>query len=209
MEQQFLPISKLKANTGQIPGLPKNPRVIRDDRFQKLLQSIKDDPEMLSLRELIVYPYEGNYVVIAGNMRLRAIQELGYKECPVKVLFEDTPVEKLKAYTIKDNVPYGDNDWSVLSDEWDTEQLSEWGLEEQNLLDDDTHQNYFETEDLDEVNSDPKASDDNYSVFELVMLHENKLLLIETLSKVKNNFLFEKNEDALMEILRIYNKDLK
>jgi hypothetical protein len=129
MEQQFLPISKLKANTGQIPGLPKNPRVIRDERFQKLLQSIKDDPEMLSLRELIVYPYEGNYVVIAGNMRLRAIQELGYKECPVKVLFEDTPVEKLKAYTIKDNVPYGDNDWSVLSEEWDTEQLSEWGLD--------------------------------------------------------------------------------
>jgi hypothetical protein len=153
MEQKFLPISKLKGNTGQIPGLPKNPRVIRDERFQKLLQSIKDDPEMLSLRELIVYPYQGNYVVIAGNMRLRAIIELGYKECPVKILPEDTPVEKLKAYTIKDNVPYGDNDWAVLSEEWDTDQLSEWGLDVPYVPSDIDLDSFFEDSNTDEKDS--------------------------------------------------------
>lgn len=125
-----LSISKLEANRGQIEGLPKNPRIIRDERFQKLVKSIQDDPEMLSLRELIVYPIEGGkYVVIAGNMRLKAMQELGYKECPVKVLPEDTPVEKLRAYAIKDNVAYGDTDWDIIQSEWNADELSEWGMD--------------------------------------------------------------------------------
>ena len=124
-----IPILKIKPNSGQIPGLPKNPRIIRDERFQKLVQSIKEDPEMLSLRELIVYPYNGDYVVIAGNMRLKAMQELGYKECPAKVLPENTPPEKLRAYTIKDNLPYGETDWGVLAEQWDAGELSEWGLD--------------------------------------------------------------------------------
>ena len=122
-------ITKIKSNSGQIPGLPKNPRVIKDERFQKLVQSIKEDPEMLSLRELIVYPYNGDYVVIAGNMRLKAMQELGYKECPVKVLPEDTTPEKLRAYTIKDNLPFGETDWGVIETDWDADELSQWGLD--------------------------------------------------------------------------------
>jgi len=123
-------ISKLEANRGQIEGLPKNPRIIRDERFQKLTKSIQDDPEMLSLRELIVYPIDaGKYVVIAGNMRLKAMQELGYKTAPCKELPKETPVEKLKAYTIKDNVPFGDTDWEAIAEDWDAEELAEWGLE--------------------------------------------------------------------------------
>ena len=107
MQLQNLPLSKLLLNTGQLPGVPKNPRFIKDDRYAKLLQSIKDDPEMLDLRELIAVAHNGKYVVIAGNMRLRALRELGFSETPVKVLPADTDAKKLRAYATKDNVPFG------------------------------------------------------------------------------------------------------
>jgi len=129
MQSKSLSISKLKSNIGQIDGLPANPRVIRDEKFQKLVKSIQDDPEMLDLRELIVVPSGKTFVVIAGNMRLRAMESLGYKEAPCKVLDADTPVEKLKAYTIKDNVGFGEHDWEQLANEWDAEQLADWGLD--------------------------------------------------------------------------------
>lgn len=129
MQAKRIPLSKLVANTGQIEGLPKNPRSIRDEKFAKLVQSLKDDPEMLDLRELLVYPLEKKFVVIGGNMRLLAMRDLGFKEAPCKVLDADTPVEKLKAYTIKDNVGFGEHDWDALANEWDAGQLSDWGLD--------------------------------------------------------------------------------
>jgi ParB-like chromosome segregation protein Spo0J len=126
-------ISSLKNNTGQIEGLPKNPRLIRDEKFAKLKKSLEDDPEMMQLREVIAYDNNGELVVICGNMRLRALKDLGVKEVPVKVLPTDTPIEKLKAYTIKDNVPFGEHDWSDLANEWDAELLEDWGLDVPNF----------------------------------------------------------------------------
>jgi hypothetical protein len=128
MKAQLIKVKDLKNNTGQIEGLPKNPRVLKDDKFIKLKKSLEDDPEMLELREVIAYDNNGELIVICGNMRLKALKELGIKEVPTKILPSDTPIEKLKAYTIKDNVSFGDHDWSLLS-EWDSEQLEEWGLE--------------------------------------------------------------------------------
>jgi hypothetical protein len=122
-------ISKLRYNDGQIDGLPKNPRFIRDYRFEKLVQSIKDDPEMLELRELLVVPFNDCFLVIGGNMRLRAMRELGFKEAPCKILPEDTPVSKLRAYVQKDNIGYGENDWDAMANDWDTEELEHWGVE--------------------------------------------------------------------------------
>ena len=84
---------------------------------------------MLGLRELLVYPYEGKYVVIGGNMRLRACIDLGYKEVPCKVLPVETPVAKLREYTIKDNESFGQNDWDILANEWDDGELQDWGME--------------------------------------------------------------------------------
>ena len=83
---QMIPIGQIEPNKGQIKGLPKNPRLIRDEHFKKLLQSIKDNPEMLYLRELLVYPHEGKYITIGGNMRLMAMRDLGYTEAPCKVI---------------------------------------------------------------------------------------------------------------------------
>lgn len=129
MEKKLIAVSQLKTNTGQISGLTKNPRIIRDERYKKLKQSLKDDPEMLDLREVIAYDNHGELVVICGNMRLRAAKELGIKELPTKILPVDTPVEKLRAYTIKDNVAFGENDWDILTNEWDAKELRAWGLD--------------------------------------------------------------------------------
>ena len=125
----MIPISQIETNKGQIKGLPKNPRLIRDEHFKKLLQSIKDNPEMLYLRELLVYPHQGKYVVIGGNMRLMAMKDLGYTEAPCKVIPEDTSIEQLKAYTIKDNAAYGEWDYDLLANEWDEVQLDDWCID--------------------------------------------------------------------------------
>lgn len=129
MDAQRIKISKLVPNTGQIDGLPANPRFIKDEKFLKLVKSVKDDPEMLDLRELIVYPLGKQFVVIGGNMRLRAMKEAGFTEAPCKVLDKDTPADKLRAYTAKDNVGFGEWNWDDLANEWDAEELSDWGLD--------------------------------------------------------------------------------
>lgn len=127
MLSELVSASRLKNNTGQVPGLPKNPRLIKDEKFDKLKKSIQDDPEMLELREVIAYEFNGELVVIAGNMRLKACTELGIKQIPTKILPPTTPIEKLKAYTIKDNVPFGENDWEAIQSDWP--EAEEWGLD--------------------------------------------------------------------------------
>ena len=129
MEIKTIKIKDLATNDGQIEGLPKNPRQIRDHRYEKLKKSIEDAPEMLQLRELLVYPHGGKFVIIGGNMRYRACKELGYKELPCKVLDAETPVEKLRQYAIKDNENFGEYDWDIVANEWDTAEMEDWGVE--------------------------------------------------------------------------------
>lgn len=126
---QKLPLSKLRLNTGQIPGVPKNPRFIKDERFEALKKSIQDAPEMLELREVVAYDYNGELVIIMGNMRYRAMKELGYKDAIVKILPFETTAEKLREYIIKDNIAFGQNDWDVMANEFNLDELTEWGLE--------------------------------------------------------------------------------
>lgn len=129
MEIKTIKIKDLATNDGQIEGLPKNPRQIRDHRYEKLKKSIEDAPEMLQLRELLVYPHGGKFVIIGGNMRYRACKEIGYKELPCKVLDAETPVEKLRQYAIKDNENFGEYDWDEVANSWDTAEMEDWGVE--------------------------------------------------------------------------------
>lgn len=129
MEAQNIKLYQLRNNSGQVEGLPNNPRLIKDDRFKKLVKSLQDDPEMLSLRELIVFPHNDTFVVIGGNMRLKALRELGYTEAPCKVLPADTHIEKLKAIALKDNSSFGDYDYEALANEWDAQLLADCGIE--------------------------------------------------------------------------------
>lgn len=134
-ETRNIRMSLLELNEGQMYGLPKNPRWIRDARYEALKKSITDAPEMLDLRELLVYPlddvegHKGKYIIIGGNMRYRACLELGYQEVPCKIIPLETPVKKLREYVIKDNEGFGQNDWDLLSSEWDSEELQDYGME--------------------------------------------------------------------------------
>ena len=111
-------ITEVKAN-------PNNPRTIKDEKFKKLVESIKGFPEMLSLRPIVV---NDDMVVLGGNMRLKACKEAGLKEVPIIKASELTD-EQQKEFIIKDNVGFGDWDWDTLSNEWDVEQLQDWGLD--------------------------------------------------------------------------------
>lgn len=111
-------LSEIKPN-------PNNPRLIKDDKFKKLCQSIKDFPEMLELRPIVV---NKDHIILGGNMRYKAAKEIGLKEIPVKVADNLTP-EQEREFLIKDNTSCGEWDWEILANEWDSEELEAWGLD--------------------------------------------------------------------------------
>ena len=129
MERKKIDISKVFANEGQIDGLPSNPRTMRKEKFDKLMKSIRDLPEMTEARDLLVYPHDGKFVVLGGNMRLRAYRELGWKEVPCCILPEGMPADKLREIVIQDNNPFGETDWNMIANEWDVEELKDWGVD--------------------------------------------------------------------------------
>lgn len=133
IKSELIQIKKLVNNNGQIEGLPKNPRIIKDHKYLKLKASIEENPEFLGARELLVYAHENNFVILAGNMRFKVAQELNFKEIPCKVIPSSFTIEQLKAIVIKDNVSYGLEDWDALANEWDYEQLQFWGLDVPNF----------------------------------------------------------------------------
>lgn len=102
-----------------------NPRFIKDDKFQKLVQSLRDFPKMLEYKPIII---NSDNVVLAGNMRLRAAKELKYDKVPV-LLADNLTEEEQKELIIKDNVGFGEWDWDMLANEWDMQDLADWGLD--------------------------------------------------------------------------------
>jgi hypothetical protein len=123
---EIVKISAIKANS-------KNPRQIKDDKFKKLVQSIRDFPDMLNKRPLICFTdVDKKYVVLGGNMRLKAAQEVGLKEMPI-ILADDWTQEQKDEFLIKDNVGFGEWNWDELANEWDSELLDNWGLDVPNF----------------------------------------------------------------------------
>ena len=117
MKQQ-VKISKVKGN-------PNNPRGIKNDKFKKLVKSIKEFPEMLKLRPIVV---DENMIVLGGNMRLKASKDAGLKEVWIEIA-EGLTEEQKKEFIVKDNVGFGEWEWDMLANEWDSVQLAEWGLD--------------------------------------------------------------------------------
>ena len=128
MNVKMVKISEVKIN-------PNNPRLIKDDKFAKLVQSIKDLPQMLAIRPIVV---NSDMIVLGGNMRLKACKEAGLKEIPI-IIADNLTDEQQREFLIKDNISGGEWDWQLLTSDWDTEQLDAWGLDvptfeaEQNL----------------------------------------------------------------------------
>jgi ParB-like chromosome segregation protein Spo0J len=118
MQIKKVKISEIKSN-------PNNPRLIKDDKFHKLVKSIQEFPKMLDIRPIVV---NADMIVLGGNMRLKACKEAGLKEVPV-IFAEDLTDEEQKEFIIKDNVGFGEWDWDMIANEWDAEQVEEWGLD--------------------------------------------------------------------------------
>jgi DNA modification methylase len=114
---EIVKITSIKLN-------PNNPRIIKDDKFKKLVQSIKDFPEMLNIRPIVV---NKDMIILGGNMRYKACREAGLKEVPIIVT--DLSEEKQREFLIKDNTSGGEWDWEVLANEWDADKLEDWGLD--------------------------------------------------------------------------------
>lgn len=109
----------------KIQGNRENPRVIKDDKFKKLVNSIQEFPEMLNLRPIVV---NKDMVILGGNMRHKAAKDAGLKEIPI-IIAENLDEAKEREFIIKDNVGFGEWDWDALANLWDIEELDEWGLE--------------------------------------------------------------------------------
>jgi ParB-like chromosome segregation protein Spo0J len=118
MEIRSVKLSEVKSN-------PNNPRIIKDDKFRKLVNSIQEFPKMLEIRPIVV---NADMIVLGGNMRLKACKEAGLKEVPI--IFADNLTEdEQKQFIIKDNVGFGEWDWDMLANEWEPELIEAWGLD--------------------------------------------------------------------------------
>jgi hypothetical protein len=164
MKTTIVKISEVKQN-------PNNPRTIRDDKFERLVNSIKAFPEMLNIRPIVV---NNDMVVLGGNMRLKACREAGLKQVPIIVAGELTEAQQ-REFIIKDNVSGGEWDWSALTNEWDIEQLEEWGL---NIL-------TFETQDYSDKNEEIDIdSMDSEMIIKLKYTEEEYQIVREKLNKI-------------------------
>jgi len=118
MNTRHIPIKDIKPN-------PDNPRIIKDDKFHKLVESVRKFPQMLELRPIVV---NSDMVVLGGNMRLKACQAAGLKEVPVLVADTLTPDQE-REFIVKDNVGFGEWDWDALTNQWDAQELTAWGVD--------------------------------------------------------------------------------
>lgn len=159
--KERISLSCLELNEGQIVGIPKNPRYLKGEEHDKLKKSLKDSPELLQYKPLMVYAAEGGkFVVICGNMRLRICQELhnegveGFDALPCFVLNKDVSIAKIKEYAIKDNVQAGNWDWDELGNgDWEVDDLQDWGVDCSFLTD---------TEPVKEMSERKETEDDEY-----------------------------------------------
>ena len=126
---QYLPLSALRQNTGQIEGLPSNPRQWTQTDIHRLAKSLEETPELFVARPLIVYPQGSEYVILGGNLRYEGAKKNKMQDVPVHILEEGLSIDKLKEIVIKDNGSFGEWDMDMLANEWDDLPLKEWGIE--------------------------------------------------------------------------------
>ena len=164
MSVQLINISELTVN-------PNNPRIIKDEKFEKLVQSIKEFPDMLKYRPIVV---DENNVILGGNMRFKACKAAKLKQVPVMKASELTEAQK-REFIIKDNVSGGEWDWAMLQNEWDTEQLDAWGLDIPS----------FETQDYSDKNEEIDIDSlDAEMIIKLKYTEEEYQIVREQLSKI-------------------------
>ena len=138
-----------KVKIGEVKNNPSNPRLIKDDKFRKLVKSIQEFPQMLELRPIVV---DENNIVLGGNMRLKACKEAGLKDVFI-VKAENLTEEQKQEFIVKDNVGFGEWDWDMLANEWDVDKLDEWGLNVP-MMPEEVDYSILDDEDLDDQLND-------------------------------------------------------
>ena len=152
-------ITKLKPNA-------ENPRIIKDEKFRQLLASIKDFPKMMTMRPIVV---DENFVILGGNMRYRALVELGYEEIPAEWVkqYKDLTEEEKQRFVIEDNIQFGDWDWDILANEWDTQMLTDLGLDYPSFMGTDVPRPDFNDKSKDKGEGAANAKDGNWFYIEI------------------------------------------
>ena len=203
IKSQNIALTKLETNKGQIEGLPKNPRLIKSEKFEKLKKSIEDNPEMLGMREVLVYPLGSKFVIIGGNMRFQACKDLGFTEVPCKVLDKETTAEQLRAITIKDNVGFGEHDWELLANEWDSVELEDWGIEVPNFIDNLTNNEDYDG--LDQLSKLDKFM--NSEVKRMFLVYDNETFerVIKWFEAKQLKYNLEDNSQIILKIMELEN----
>ena len=143
----LLYIMKQQVKISKVKGNPSNPRIIKNDKFKKLVKSIQEFPEMLKLRPIVV---DEDFMVLGGNMRLKASKEAGLSEVWIDIA-EGLTEEQKKEFIVKDNVGFGEWEWDILANEWDSVQLAEWGLDVWENEDDKVTEGLIEDDEIPEV----------------------------------------------------------
>lgn len=171
-ESRLISLDLLDPNSGQIEGVPANPRYLTDRGYKKLKKSIKENPELLSYRELLVYPYaDGRYIIIGGNSRYRALVELKYKEAPCKVLDKGTDIEQLKRYILIDNHSSGDWETTLLAEGWTQLEIDDIGLDIElpDLTTDDIFGDDVPDTEEDSTEEEEEVEDDKQSFYQSML----------------------------------------
>lgn len=158
----------------KIKSNPNNPRLIKDDKFEKLKKSIEEFPKMMELRPIVI---NSDNIVLGGNMRLKALKDLGYKDVPGEWIkrAEDLTDDETRRFIIADNVAFGEHDWEILANEWDYKELEDWGLE---------GFPFDEAKQLESKEDDFKQSDDmqvDIVLGDLIEIAEHRLLCGDSL----------------------------
>ena len=124
-----LPLGKVKQNTGQIAGLPSNPRQWTQTDIDRIAKSLQETPELFEARPLIVYQQGEEYIILGGNLRYEGAKKNRMKDVPVHILEQGLSIDKLKEIVLKDNGSFGDWDMDALANEWDDQPLKDWGID--------------------------------------------------------------------------------
>lgn len=196
MKSQLVSVNEIKKN-------PNNPRIIKDWKFDNLVQSIKDFPEMLDIRPIVV---NAEHVVIGGNMRLRAAIEAGIKKVPIIVASNLTQSQQ-DEFMIKDNNNYGEWDFDRLANEWDFDKLKmDFHLDIPFAIRkiDDMLLSLDDIEKEEDVKTRPSRMDDDYTVFDMIVRVSTKKTIVEILNKIKNDHELTSMEESLLYILKPY-----
>lgn len=188
MNTQKVKISEVKAN-------PNNPRLIKDDKFKKLVKSIQEFPEMLNIRPIVV---NADMVVLGGNMRLKACKEAGLKEVAI-IKAEDLTEEQQKQFIIKDNVGFGEWDWESLANQWAENDLTEWGINLPFWNDDMTNNENYEG--LDALSKLDKFMNAEVKRMFLVYDSETFNKVVEWFNNLQKKYELEDNNQVILKLM--------